>query len=189
MKRATSLRYAVLLPALASGLLALAFTGPARAQANSNSVDVGEQVPDTNAVRDGLFPEDACKELEANGFKCMGFKPAIRYSLPASSFKVGSAELPDLLKKQLDVFADVLRSKRGSGRQVRVIGHADASGTPEQNDALSLRRAEAVKSYLVQKGADADMLIVVGEGSKSPVNPANPLGAENRRVEIGRTAP
>ena len=197
MKRATSLRHDVL-PALvaaaplaiAAALLSISLAGPVRAQpANANSVDVGEQVPDTNAVRDGLFPEDACKELEANGFKCMGFKPAIRYSLPAASFKVGSAELPDLLKKQLDVFADVLRSKRGSNQQVRVIGHADASGTPEVNDALSLRRAEAVKAYLVQKGADPDMLIVIGDGAKNPVNPANPLGAENRRVEIGRTAP
>jgi outer membrane protein OmpA-like peptidoglycan-associated protein len=197
MKRATSLRHDVL-PALvaaaplaiAATLLSISLAGPARAQsANANSVDVGEQVPDTNAVHDGLFPEDACKELEANGFKCMGFKPAIRYSLPAASFKVGSAELPDLLKKQLDVFADVLRSKRGSNQQVRVIGHADASGTPEVNDALSLRRAEAVKTYLVQKGADPDMLIVIGDGAKNPVNPANPLGAENRRVEIGRTAP
>ena len=197
MKRVTSLRHTAL-PALlsaaplaiAAALLALSLAGPARGQsANANSVDVGEQVSDTNAVRDGLFPEDACKELEANGFKCMGFKPAIRYSLPAASFKVGSAELPELLKKQLDVFADVLRSKRGSSQQVRVVGHADASGTPEVNDALSLRRAEAVKTYLVQKGADPDMLIVIGDGSKNPVNPANPLGAENRRVEIGRTAP
>jgi outer membrane protein OmpA-like peptidoglycan-associated protein len=116
----------------------------------------------------------------------MGFKPAIKYSLPASSFAVGSAELPELLKKQLDVFADVLRSKRGSGRQVRVVGHADASGTPDANEALSVRRAQAVKSYLVQKGADPDMLVVVGEGSKNLINPSNPTGAENRRVEIGR---
>jgi OOP family OmpA-OmpF porin len=185
MKRALTLRHSV--PLL--GLVCVLFTSAAFAQSNANSVDVGTQVPDGNAIKDGLFPEDACKELEASGFKCMGFKPAIRYSLPASSFKVGSAELPELLKNQLDVFADVLRSKRGSGRQVRVIGHADASGTPEANEALSLRRAEAVKAYLVQKGADADMLLLVAQGAKNPVNPANPLGPENRRVEIGRTAP
>jgi len=184
MKRLATPRFSWLVPAALALGCSLAF-----AQSSAQSVDVGQQVPDANAVRDGLFPEDACKELEANGFKCMGFKPAIRYSLPASSFKVGSAELPDLLKKQLDVFADVLRSKRGTGRQVRVIGHADASGTPEVNETLSVKRAEAVKTYLVQKGADADMLVVVGLGSKNLVNPANPLGAENRRVEIGRTAP
>ena len=178
-------------PALRHTFTLLAFfsalaASPAWAQSLTSSVDVGTQIPEASAVKDGLFPEDACKELEANGFKCMGFKPAIRYSLPATSFKVGSAELPDLLKKQLDVFADVLRGKRGTGRTVRVIGHADSSGTPEVNEALSLKRAEAVKNYLVQKGADENMLLIVGEGAKDPINPANPTGAENRRVEIGR---
>jgi OOP family OmpA-OmpF porin len=80
----------------------------------------------------------------------------------------------------------VLKGKKGTGRQVRVIGHADASGTPEANQALSIKRAEAVKSYLVQRGADADMLVVVGVGSKDLKNAANPTSAENRRVEIGR---
>jgi len=170
-------------------LAALAFAGAVSAAGTAsaqNAVDVGSQVPDASAVKEGLFPEDACKELEANGFKCMGFKPAIKYSLPASSFRVGSAELPELLKKQLDVFADVLKGKKGSGRQVKVIGHADASGSPEANQALSLKRAESVKTYLVQKGADADMLVVVGVGEKDLKNPANPTAAENRRVEIGR---
>ena len=115
---------------------------------------MGKTVPDAAAVKDGLFPEDSCKELEASGFKCMGLKPAVRYSLPASSFKVGSAELPELLKKQLDVFAEVLRGKKGSSSQIRVVGHADASGTPEANQALSVKRAEAVKAYLVEKGAE-----------------------------------
>lgn len=164
-----------------------ALGGSAAATAQSAPVDVGSQVPEAAAVKEGLFPEDACKELEANGFKCMGFKPAVRYSLPASNFRIGSAELPELLKKQLDVFADVLKGKKGSGRQVRVVGHADASGTPEGNQALSVRRAEAVKSYLVAKGVDADMLIVAGAGDKELKNPANPLAPENRRVEIGRT--
>jgi outer membrane protein OmpA-like peptidoglycan-associated protein len=169
--------------------VALAMTGAlgtGSVASAQSAVDVGTQVPDTNAVKEGLFPEDACKELEANGFKCMGFKPAVKYSLPASSFKLGSAELPDLLKKQLDVFADVLKSKKGTGRQVRVVGHADATGTPEGNQALSVRRAEAVKAYLVDKGADPGMLVVVGVGSTEPKNPADPTAAENRRVEIGR---
>jgi len=180
MKPATTVRLCVSLLALCCAL------GTGAALAQSAAVDVGSQVPDAAAVKEGLFPEDACKELEANGFKCMGFKPAIRYSLPASSFKVGSAELPELLKKQLDVFADVLKGKKGSGRQVKVIGHADASGTPEANQALSVKRAEAVKGYLVERGADPAMLVVVGVGSKDLKNSANPTAAENRRVEIGR---
>jgi outer membrane protein OmpA-like peptidoglycan-associated protein len=178
---------------LQRGLTVLAFAaalcGPAMVRADdvSPAVDVGKSIPDAGSIKEGLFPEDACKELEASGFKCMGFKPAIHYSLPASSFKVGSAEIPELLKKQLDVFADVLKSKKGSGRQVRVIGHADASGSAEANLALSLKRAESVKSYLVQKGAEPDMLIAVGQGAKEPKNAADPYSPENRRVEIGRS--
>ena len=175
---------------LALAALAAAFVSASSfAQSASPSLDVGSVVPDAAAIKDGLFPEDACKELEASGFKCMGLKPSVRYSLPASSFKVGSADLPELLKKQLDVFAEVLRGKKGSARQVRVVGHADASGTPEANQALSVKRAEAVKDYLVEKGADPSMLIVVGQGSKDPANPSNPTGPENRRVEIGANAP
>lgn len=161
---------------------------PADAGAAAAPVDVGTTVPDAAAVKEGLFPEDACKELEANGFKCMGFKPAIKYSLPASSFALGSAVLPELLKRQLDVFAEVLRGRHSSaGRQVKIVGHADASGSQAGNMALSQRRAESVRSYLVQKGADPSMLEAVGLGSSDPKNKADPYSSENRRVEIGRT--
>ena len=84
-------------------------------------VDAGQAVLDPKAIAEGLFPEDECEQLKAAGFKCMGFKPSMRYSLPATSFKVGSAELPDLLKKQLEVFADVLKTRRGSGKVVRIV--------------------------------------------------------------------
>ena len=157
----------------------------AAAQA-ADSVDMGSQVPDAKQVKEGLFPEDSCKELQAAGMQCMGFKPPVRYSLPARSFAVGSAELPALLVRQLDVFADVLRGKKGSKQVVRIEGHADASGTAEGNMTLSQKRADAVKAYLVKKGADDAMLKAVGMGSQAPKVVANPLAAENRRVEIGR---
>ncbi|MFN0184887.1 MAG: OmpA family protein [Aquabacterium sp.] len=184
MKRTALLSRSLLALAASASLLTFSFS--ASAQDAAGAVDVGQQVPDAKSIKEGLFPEDACKELEASGFKCMGFKPAIRYSLPASAFKVGSADIPDMLKKQLDVFADVLRSKSGSGRQVRVIGHADASGAAEANLALSLRRAESVKTYLVGKGVEGQMLIAEGQGSKQLKNASDPFSADNRRVEIGR---
>jgi OOP family OmpA-OmpF porin len=168
------------------GIIVGSFTVIAFAQLAGQSVDVGARVPDAASVKEGLFPEDACKELEAGGFKCMGLKPAIHYSLPASSFKVGSAELPPLLKKQLDVFAEVLRGKKGTNREIRIVGHADASGTAEQNQQLSVKRAEAVKDYLVLQGADPGALVAVGVGSNDLANPSDPTAAENRRVEIGR---
>lgn len=150
------------------------------------TVEVGNAVPSVSAVKEGLFPEDACEQLVAAGFKCMGFKPAVRFSLPALAFKVGSADIPDGLRKQLDVFAEALAAKRGSGKTVRIEGHADASGATENNMQLSQRRAEEVKRYLVSHGAEDSMLMAVGLGASDPKVKGDPFAAENRRVEIGR---
>ena len=172
---------------LRAGLLAGCMAAlPLAGSAADAPVDLGEKVPETQAINEGLFPEDACKELEQAGYKCMGFKPAVRFSLPTASFKLGSAELPDLLRMQLDRFAEVLRGKRGTGRVVRIEGHADATGSEDVNLPLSQKRAEAGKDYLVKNGADATMLQAVGMGSKVLKVSKDPAAAENRRVEIGR---
>lgn len=152
----------------------------------ADTVDMGTDVPDVKAIKEGLFPEETCKELEASGFKCMGFKPAVRFSLPTANFKLGSADLPELLRKQLDVFAEVLRGKRGTGRVIRIEGHADASGSAALNQQLSQKRAQAVRGYLVEHGAEESMLEAVGLGSSELKVRTNPFAAENRRVEIGR---
>lgn len=182
-----SLRGFARLAGQAAMLSACLLAWPAASWAQqAGAVDVGQAMPDAKTVAEGLFPEDDCEQLKAAGFKCMGFKPSMRYSLPATSFKVGSADLPDSLKRQLEVFADVLRSRRGTGKVVRIEGHADASGNPEANQLLSQRRAEAVRDYLVEKGADSAMLAPVGVGASVLKNAKDPFSAENRRVEIGR---
>ena len=150
------------------------------------AVDMGQAVPDAKAVAEGLFPEDECEQLKAAGFKCMGFRPTTRFALPATSFKVGSAKIPDSLKTQLEVFAEVLRTRRGTGKQVRIEGHADASGSATANTSLSQKRAESVRDFLVSRGADPTMLTPVGLGATAPRNSSDPFSPENRRVEIGR---
>ncbi|MES2717000.1 MAG: OmpA family protein [Pseudomonadota bacterium] len=174
--------------ALAAALVVALAAGQQPAAA-TDAQDLGEQLPDAAELSQGLFPEDECEELKRAGFKCMGFRHAVRYSLPGASFRVGSADLPELLRRQLDVFAAALSGKTGAGKLLRVEGHADASGPADLNQALSQRRAEAVKHYLVDKGADPAMLEAVGMGSKAPKNERDPYSAVNRRVEIGRQLP
>lgn len=169
-------------------VLAVVLAAGALAAGAADAVDLGEKLPEAQAINEGLFPEDACRELEQAGYKCMGFKPAVRFSLPTASFKLGSAELPELLRLQLDRFAEVLRGKRGSGHVLRIEGHADAAGGEDINVPLSQRRAEAVRDYLVRNGADPGMLKAVGLGSKAPKVANDPMAPENRRVEIGRQA-
>ena len=70
--------------------------------------------------------------------------------------------------------------------EVTVIGHTDRVGSVEDNDRLSIRRAETVRDKLVQAGMDASMISVAGRGEREPaLATADEVAlADNRRVEI-----
>ncbi|HEX4879934.1 MAG TPA: OmpA family protein [Limnobacter sp.] len=165
---------------------AVTFWFPVAVMAESQVIDLGDRVPAAEQIKEGLFPEEACEELRKNGFKCMGFKPAVRFSIPNAHFELGSAELPQALKKQLDVFAQVLSSRPAGSPPILVTGHADASGNPALNKSLSAARASAVKSYLVSKGVPPALLGIEGKGAEVLADSSNPFAAANRRVEISR---
>ena len=66
------------------------------------------------------------------------------------------------------------------------VGHTDSIGTDAYNQRLSLRRAAAVKNYLVGKGVERNRVYTEGKGEKQPVadNKTSAGRAQNRRVEI-----
>ena len=64
-------------------------------------------------------------------------------------------------------------------------GHTDATGSDPYNQALSERRADAVRDYLVeQHHIEPQRLVAVGKGKKDLLDPANPEAAVNRRVRV-----
>jgi len=70
--------------------------------------------------------------------------------------------------------------------ELTVAGHTDAVGTDQYNDALSLRRAERVRTLLVARGIAPASIVAVGRGKREPRIPT-PVGVaepRNRRVEI-----
>jgi len=69
---------------------------------------------------------------------------------------------------------------------VEVAGHTDSLGSEKYNMGLSLRRAEAVRNYLVDKGIPAERLTVKGYGESQPVadNATEEGRFQNRRVEL-----
>ena len=70
--------------------------------------------------------------------------------------------------------------------EITVIGHTDSVGTVAYNDALSLKRAEAVRRVLVQAGISAVSIDVAGRGSRELLVQTKEGVSEprNRRVEI-----
>ncbi|WP_026295685.1 OmpA family protein [Aromatoleum toluclasticum] len=69
---------------------------------------------------------------------------------------------------------------------VQIEGHTDSTGSASFNQTLSENRAEAVRSYMGQRGVDANRLVAVGYGASRPVaDNSTPQGrAQNRRVEV-----
>lgn len=72
------------------------------------------------------------------------------------------------------------------GAQLTLLGHTDAVGSDPVNDALSLRRAEAVLGALQRRAVDGGQLSTVAIGRRQPIAPnATEAGrARNRRVEF-----
>jgi outer membrane protein OmpA-like peptidoglycan-associated protein len=69
---------------------------------------------------------------------------------------------------------------------LRVEGHTDDTGNPAFNDELSLRRAEAVRAAMIQRGVPPERLLAAGYGQSQPVgdNATEDGRARNRRIEI-----
>ena len=85
----------------------------------------------------------------------------------------------------LDIVGDVL--ERHADLRLEIGGHADSVGPEDYNLDLSQRRAEAVRTYLVQHfKIDPDRLTAAGFGESRPIaTNANPTGRTlNRRVEF-----
>jgi OOP family OmpA-OmpF porin len=81
---------------------------------------------------------------------------------------------------------DVSTLKEWGDLKVEVAGHTDYIGTDEYNMGLSVRRADAVRMYLIDKGIAADRLTVKGYGESQPVadNTTEAGRFQNRRVEL-----
>lgn len=103
--------------------------------------------------------------------------------LKGVNFQLNSDELTASARDVLSPVADLLNGGLSEIR-VEIAGHTDALGNDDYNQALSARRAYAVKDFLAERGVSAERMVATGYGSSRPVaDNATEEGREkNRRV-------
>ena len=86
------------------------------------------------------------------------------------------AKLDDLVAKLKAINLEVIIA----------IGHTDSVGSAAYNQKLSLKRAEAVKAFIISKGIEPNRVYTEGKGEKQPIadNKTKAGRSKNRRVEI-----
>ncbi|HEX5670031.1 MAG TPA: OmpA family protein [Sulfuricurvum sp.] len=132
---------------------------------------------------DGVFdPQDKCPNTPA-GFKVDGDGCPLKATLHLNFITNGST-VDAAGTAKIKEFAAFL--KESPAYKATIVGHTDSTGSDKHNQKLSEKRAETVKTMLIDQGVEANRLTSSGEGEKMPVasNKTKQGRAENRRIEI-----
>ncbi|HEV7783182.1 MAG TPA: OmpA family protein [Chitinophagaceae bacterium] len=126
----------------------------------------------------GIAANNGCPEVPANVSKTLG--------VAAQKIKFGStnATLTTNSNASLDQVVTIMNEN--PGLMIKVEAHTDNAGDDDKNMQLSKDRAEAVKTYLVNKGISPDRIATEGLGETTPIADNNTAAGrmKNRRVEI-----
>ena len=101
-------------------------------------------------------------------------------------FALGSYELSPQSRANLANLATVLNSKEHKAKKIRITGHTDKSGTLEQNQILSKKRAEAAADYLASVKVDRARIVTEGRAFEDTLPGLSEYNPRNRRVEVER---
>lgn len=122
-------------------------------------------------------------EIESRYASLLAAQPAPqrRFSL---YFETGGTELTP--ESQAALHSILNQAAGRPGGEIIVIGHTDSVGAAAANDALSLRRAQAIRERLISRGFDPRLIEAVGRGERELAVPTDDETPEprNRRTEI-----
>jgi len=132
-----------------------------------------------------MASEQASKALSALK---PGYAPqelANALNLEIINFSTGSAQIPDSSMPFLDKAAEAMKTAP-AGMTMEIDGHTDNTGDAAANLTLSQQRADAVRTYLIQKGVPESMVVAKGYGDTKPIagNDTEEGRFRNRRIEF-----
>jgi outer membrane protein OmpA-like peptidoglycan-associated protein/tetratricopeptide (TPR) repeat protein len=122
-----------------------------------------------------IFDSLAFRELQAQ-------KETLDTILTRVYFEFDKFELKDSTRAILSNYIDIISQTEYD--QLEICGYTDAVGTEKYNQVLSIKRAKAVSSFLVEKGITVDQMIVKGLGEKKLLEHHEGRSVTNRRVEL-----
>lgn len=143
-------------------------------------------VPDAN-VGTYIFrlESELRRETAGTGLDVYRLGNELLLRVPSSiTFDVGSATVKAQSRATLTEVARTLNQYPAT--IIDVLGHTDASGSPQPNQRLSERRAQAIADYLVSRKVRKARIATRGYGETNPIsdNFSEAGKAANRRVEI-----
>lgn len=191
---------ALLAPALAGALLVVGCAPATRVtllpmeQARSTAVEVRSEaaslVLDRPYTQAEVGTDGALDVVQTSAERVQSrYRELLAVQPPAARpftlyFESGGTRFTPESQAALDTVLEQARQRPGG--EIVVIGHTDRVGSLEANDALSLRRAQATRELLIQRGFDARRIQAVGRGERDPAVPTEDEAAEprNRRTEV-----
>ena len=108
------------------------------------------------------------------------------FAVNAGDLVYFSTDSTDLSPEAQQTLANQARwLKQYANHAITIEGHADERGTREYNIALGAKRAQAVRSFLVQNGVNAARIRTVSFGKERPVAVCNDIScwSQNRRAQ------
>ncbi len=129
-------------------------------------------------VKDTVYVQDSAKVAEKE------WSEKLSDPQRKITFQYKSAEIDKEAAVVLDEIINYL--KNNTDYVLEIEGHTDNIGTEKENLRRSLKRAKAIKDYMLAKGIDADRIKVSGKGESKPLAPNDTEEgrALNRRVEF-----
>ena len=146
-----------------------------------NSTDIAYyEKPEPEVIEDPVVTRDETEEPEVDENISMETNRLKFFEFPTPA----ATDITPRLQKYLNSVIKYMKENPSS--EIRVVGHSDNNGTPEQNQRRSVVRKDKVVRYLLSKGIDRYRILDRGEGDRRPIaDSRTPEGRKkNRRVEI-----
>jgi outer membrane protein OmpA-like peptidoglycan-associated protein len=121
--------------------------------------------------------------LRYKGWEPIGGQAQKRLVLEGVQFDTGKATIRPGSFERLDSVVEYMTYNKSA--RVEISGHTDNVGKQSDNKALSQKRAEACREYVISKGIDASRVTAVGYGDERPIASNNTAEGrqQNRRIE------